>query len=207
MVFYKDANVYQTLTLSNGNLIIGENTLGINGSISQTSGTIEASTLSSLSFGGTTAITIPGSLFTTAPSINNLTINRSGGVTFSSDFTVNGVLNLQSVNPSAIKGSLDMWDGSADKVLTMGASATTIGTGDVTGIITRNTMVPNVTYTFGNQFSSIIFPEVGTLPTSLSVKVSIGSAPGWKPGAVQRIYAAIQTGGSGTLALSKNALS
>ena len=100
-----------------------------------------------------------------------------------------------------------MWDGSADKVLTMGASATTIGTGDVTGIITRNTMVPNVTYTFGNQFTSIIFPEVGTLPTSLSVKVSIGSAPGWKPGAVQRIYAAIQTGGSGTLALSKNALS
>ena len=203
VVFYKDVNVYQILTLSNGNLTIGQNTLGINGTISQTSGFIEASILSSLSFGGTTAITIPGSLFTTAPSINNLTINRSGGVTFSTDFTVDGVLNLQSVNPSAIKGSLDMWDGSADKVLTMGASATTTGPGDVTGIITRNTMVPNVTYTFGNQFSSIIFPEVGTLPTSLSVKVSIGSAPGWKPGAVQRIYAAIQTGGSGTLALIK----
>ncbi len=33
--------------------------------------------------------------------------------------------------------------------------------------------------------------------------MSIGSAPGWKPGAVQRIYAVIQTGGSGTLALAK----
>ncbi len=200
---FTDVIVNDALTLTNGNLTVGTTTLTINGNVAKTGGFVNVSEFSSLTFGGTTAITIPGSLFPTAPSINNLLINRSGGVTFSTDFTVNGVLNLQSANPSSTKGSLDMWDGSTNKVLTMGASATTIGTGDVTGIITRNAMVHNVTYTFGNQFTSIIFPEVGTLPTSMSVKVSIGSAPGWKPGAVQRIYSAIQTGGSSTLALIK----
>ena len=104
VVFYKDVNVYQTLALSNGNMIIGENTLGINGTISQTSGYIETSTHSSLSFGGTTAITLSSNLFYTPPSINNLTINRTGGVELSCDFTVNGIVNLQSANPSDLKG-------------------------------------------------------------------------------------------------------
>ena len=42
---------------------------------------------------------------------------------------------------------------------------------------------------------------MGTLPTSISLKVQIGNAPAWKTGAVQRIHDIIQTGGSGTLAI------
>lgn len=193
--------IYTTLTLTNGTLSVGAITLGIHGTVDQISGNVNLTPLSSLSFGGTAAITIPCTLFTTDPSINNLTINRSGGVTFSCDLTVNGVLNLESANPSATKGSLDMWDGSADMTVTMGASATTIGIGDVTGIITRNTILPNIAYTFGNQFSTILLPDVGTLPTSISLKVHIGIAPAWKTGAIQRIYDLIQTGASGNLAI------
>ncbi len=198
---YINTNINSLLNLPSGTLRVGEITLGINGAVSQISGNVDITSLSSLSFGGTSAITIPGSLFTTDPSINNLTINRSGGVTFSCDLTVNGVVNLQSANPSATKGSLDMWDGSADKTLTMSADATTIGIGDVTGVITRNTILPDVTYTFGNQYTSVFFPAVGTLPSSISLKVQIGTAPVWKTGAVQRIHDIIQTGASGTLAI------
>ncbi len=133
-----------------------------------------------MSFGGTTAITIPEELFSTPPSINNLTINRSGGVTFSSDFMVSGILNLQSVNPSADKGSLDMWDGSVMTTLTMGASATTIGDGEVTGIIRRTSFLANIPYTFGNKFNTVTFDPGGTYPTEVKVKISIGTSPSWK---------------------------
>ncbi len=83
----------------------------------------------------------------------------------------------------------------------MGANATTIGTGDVTGIIKRTTISPEITYTFGNQHMSVFFPNDGTLPTEISAKVSIGTAPSWKTGAINRDVEIIQTGGSGTQAL------
>jgi hypothetical protein len=274
-------NVNNALTLINGNLSAGATTLGINGAIAKTSGNISLSPQSSLSFGGTSSITIPSDLFTALPSVNNLTINRSGGVTLgnqnmtvnglldlisgtlssgtntltiagssptringtmdvsnagatlaftntdaitlptsifsgnvnnltingiggvtaSSDFSLNGVLNLQSVNPSATKGSLDMWDGSAMKTLTMGANATTIGLGDVTGIIKRTTINPEVTYTFGSQFMTAYFPNVGTLPSQISAKISIGTVPSWKNGAIAREIEIIQTDGNNTKGL------
>ncbi len=199
VVFYKDVNVYQTLTLSNGNMIIGENTLGINGTISQTSGYIETSTLSSLSFGGTTAITLASNLFYTPPSINNLSINRSGGVELSCDFTVNGTLNLQSANPTDIKGTLDM----GTYTMLMGPSAINTGTGDMTGIVKRTTILTNTEYTFGHQYSSITFPAIGTLPTEISMKISIGVVPAWKANAIKRVYDISQIGGSGTRGLLK----
>ena len=90
-------NVNNVLTLTSGNLSVGATTLGINGTISKTSGNIEVSTLSSLIFGGTGAITLDNNLFTTPPSINNLTINRAGGVTLGNqNMTVNGLLDLSS---------------------------------------------------------------------------------------------------------------
>ena len=86
-----------------------------------------------------------------------MTINSQGGVTCPSDFTLTGTLYLQSANPSATKGSLDMWDGSAMKSLTMGADAVNTGEGDVTGIVQRTTINPGVTYTFGNPKNVSIF--------------------------------------------------
>jgi len=273
-------NINNVLILTTGNLIVGETILGINGTISKTAGFLDVNALSSLSFGGTTAMTITSDLFTTPPSINNLTISRSGGVTLgnqnmtingvlnlmagtlslgantltiagisptrtsgnidasntsatlaftnpaaiilpasiftgyvnnltvngtggitaSSDFILNGILYLQSENPSATKGSLDMLDGSTIKTLTMGASATTIGSGDVTGIIKRATIIAEVTYTFGNEYTTAYFPNIGTMPDEMSAKISIGTVPSWSSGAIAREIQVIQTGGSGTTA-------
>ncbi|MCB2209079.1 MAG: hypothetical protein KQH67_12375 [Bacteroidetes bacterium] len=191
VVFYKDLNVYLTLSLSNGNLKFGGNTLGINGTISQTSGHIETITTSSLAFGGTTALSLAANLFDTPPTINNLSINRTGGVEFSSNLTVNGILNLQSANPSSTKGTLDI----GSDTLNMGENATTTGIGDVTGIIKReHTFTTNTEYTYGSQYTTINFIDENLAPTWICVKVSIGSVPAWTPwspspnGKVKRLY-------------------
>ena len=275
-----NVNVNEGLTLTNGTLNIGTTTFGINGTISKTAGFLNASPLSSLVFGGTSAITLNNDLFTNPPIINNLTINRSGGVTLGNqnmtinglldlpsgtfrlgentltiagssptrttgnidarnagliltftnidpiilpasiflesvhnmtingaggitskgDFTLTGILYLQSANPSDTKGSLDMRDGTEIKTLTMGADATTIGIGDVTGIVKRTTFVANTPYSFGNQFTNISFATGGTYPTEIKAKISIGTSPVWKADAVNRLYDFVQTGGSGCLA-------
>lgn len=191
--------VNDALTLTSGTLSVGEATITMNGSLTKTAGFMDVMALTSLNFGGTAALTIPATLFATTPTINNITINRTGGVTFSSDLTVNGVLTLQSANPSSILGSLNM----GSYTLDMGGSSTTLGLGDVTGIVRRTTVVPNVEYSFGNEFTTITFPNVGTLPTEISVKTYIGAAPSWKSIAINRIYDVTQTGGSGTQAVLK----
>ena len=272
-----NTNVNNVLSLTMGSLNVGTSTLGINGTISSPSDSIIVSPLSSLSFGGTSALTLNSNLFTTTPSILNLTINRTGGValgnqsmivngtlnlqsgtltvgansltlagnsplrtsgtidvnnsgatinfnnataitlpssmfagtinnvnisgiggvTSNDDLTINGILNLQSANPTSTKGSLDMWDGSAMKTLLMGANATTTGTGDVTGIVKRTSFIANKTYTFGNQFTSMTINDGGVMPSDLRFKISIGSSPTWKTNAVERYYDIIRTGGSG----------
>ncbi|WP_284650856.1 T9SS sorting signal type C domain-containing protein [Flavobacterium terrisoli] len=129
----------------------------------------------------------------------NLTSSSTGGATAAGNLTVNDVLHLPTANPSSTLGSLSM----ATFTLTMGANATNTGIGDVTGIVTRNSIVANTLYTFGNTYTSIIFPNIGTLPTSMSLKIAIGAAPSWRTGAINRTYDFIQTGGSGTKAVIK----
>lgn len=130
---------------------------------------------------------------------HNLTASSTAGSSAAGSFTVNGTLNLPSANPSATVGSLSM----GTFVVTMGPNATNTGIGDVTGITTRNSITNNVLYTFGSPHTSIIFPVAGTLPTSMSLKVQIGTAPSWRPGAIQRQYDFIQSGASGTKAVIK----
>ncbi|MDA3852744.1 MAG: hypothetical protein PF444_00645, partial [Bacteroidales bacterium] len=190
-----DIVVNKDLTLVSGNLNVGATTLLINSGITKTAGFINTSVSSSLTFGGTSALSLASNLFYTTPSIDTLTINRSGGVVWGSDLTVNGEVNLQSANPvSGIIGSLDM----GVNTLNMGATATTVGAGDVTGKVKRSTILPNVKYTFGHQNSSIIFANVGTLPTEITLKISIGEAPSWKTDGINRIYDISQIGGSET---------
>jgi hypothetical protein len=129
----------------------------------------------------------------------NLTVSGAAGATAAGSFTVNGILNLPTANPSATAGSLSM----ATYTLTMGGSAVNTGIGDVTGIVARNTIVANTVYTFGQAGTSIIFPNVGTLPTSMSLKIAIGTVPSWRTGAINRTYDFIQSGGSGTKAVIK----
>ncbi len=189
-----------TLALTNGTLSLEANLLTIAGSaLTRTNGFIDASNAgATIEFTNTTAIILPSPVF--AGTVNNLTLNGAGGITAGSDFTVNGLLNLVSANPSAIKGGIDMWDGSMMKTLTMGANATAIGNGDVTGIVKRTAFSANVPYTFGNQFTRVTFTPGGTYPTQLQVKIRIGSSPSWKPTAIERIYDFVQTGGSECIA-------
>lgn len=196
-----DLTINNNLILSSGILHVQSATLGINGTINRLSGNINVSSASSLSFGGTNAITLAEDLFVTVPELNNLTINRTGGVTFTTNVTVNGQLDLQSANPTDFKGSLDMFNGVEPTTLFMGATAITTGTGDVTGIVTISSIVPNTTYTMGSAFTSVTFPDVGTLPAWMSIRLSIGNSPTWKPGAINRVYDVIQSGGSGTQAI------
>jgi hypothetical protein len=190
-----------TLSLTDGTLTLGANTLTIAGnSLIRTSGSIDAGNAgATLVFTNSVSLTLPASVFT--GSVNNLTINGTGGITSGIDFTINGVLSLQSANPSSTKGSLDMWDGSEMKILTMGPNAINIGSGEVTGIVKRTTINPGVIYSYGNQFMTAYFPNEGTLPTEMSVKISIGNEPSWRTGAIKREIEIIQTGGSGTKAL------
>ena len=187
-------SVAGTLTLTAGTLTVGANTLTNSGnSPSRTNGTIDAGNSSAtLIFSNTLPVTLPASLFSS--DINNLTISGVGGLTSNGDFGVNGILNLQPANPSKTKGILDM----GAYTLSMGTDATTIGTGDVTGIVKRTSFAANIPYTFGNLFTTMTFSAGGTMPTELCVKIVIGTAPSWKSSTVQRYYDIKRTGGLNT---------
>lgn len=146
-----------------------------------------------VAFTGTTTQTVTGTT-----TFNNLTVNNSAGVIAGSNFAVNGTLYAQSSNPLANKGALDM----GTYTLLMGPDATNTGDGDVTGIITRTSFEWNTFYTFGHRYTGSNFVSGQTLPSSVSLRVSIGSGlPGWTntPNGfvtpVTRKYEPVQTGG------------
>jgi len=143
---------------------------------------------------------------------NNLTISTSGGATASGNITVDGVLNLASVNPvSGTKGCLEMvtnystYPGTTSVnpgvntlvsyTLDMGSAGTTVGVGDVTGIVRRTTILANTSYSFGNQYTTIALTP-GTMPTQMTVTIKIGSVVPGKTDAVKRLYEIVPTGGS-----------
>ena len=81
------------LTLTNGNLDLGSNSLTLNGELSNSGGNLVIQSTSSLSFGGSgTQITIPSGV----TALNSLTINRTNGVVLNSDLTLSGTLTLTS---------------------------------------------------------------------------------------------------------------
>ena len=85
----KDITVTSALNLTNGALSIGANTLTINGSISQTSGSLSGGSSSNISIGGSGASTsLP------AVTLNNLTLNRGNGISIGGTATINGTLTL-----------------------------------------------------------------------------------------------------------------
>ncbi|RZJ34141.1 MAG: hypothetical protein EOO51_11035 [Flavobacterium sp.] len=216
--FSVNTNLGSTVTILNPMLINGTLTTAANQTLNMGTNAL-AGTLSSIINNGTiatqntTSLPIPAgrswggkihlnaasaSQTAVAGTFQNLTVATTGGAVAGGAITVNGILTLAN-NPSATTGSLTM----GSYVLTMGGSATNAGTGDVTGVITRNSIVPLVLYTLGNTYTSIFFPDAGTLPTSMSLKVAIGVTPSWRSGAISRTYDFIQTGGSNTKAVIK----
>jgi len=84
------------------------------------------------------------------------------------------------------------------KTITMGATAVNTGIGDTTGIIKRISFTAGVSYTLGSPFIKVFFNNTGTLPSQLSLKMSIGTVPSWKTGAIAREIEVIQTGAVAT---------
>jgi len=177
-----------------GNLVISGSAVTTTSSFTvvtslNVSGSFVASHPSGITLANGSSISNTGTL-----SFHDLTI-AAGSVTANNDFTVNGVLTLNT-NASATVGNLVM----GSNTLTMGGSATTVGAGDVTGIVKRTSFVAGTTYSFGNQYNTVNFENIGTLPTQMSARITIGSAPAWKTDAVQRSVEMIQTGASGSYA-------
>ncbi len=191
----QDPTVPSTVTvngafnLGSGEYSIEDNTLVVAGTVSGSSD-IVGGTSSNMEVSGAGAnLTLPN----ISSGINNFTISRGNGVTLDNDLIVNGILDLQSSNPSAILGLLET---GAD-TLTMAEPATTTGAGDVTGYVKRTSFTPNINYSFGNEFTDIFFASGGTLPSQIVANISIGTSPTWLPSAVQRIYDFVNRGGSG----------
>lgn len=179
--------------MSGGSLTMtGAYTLSVHGNLAN-AGTYTAGT-GTLAMVGTSQQTITGPV-----TFNNLTINNVAGVVAGSDFTVNGTLYAQSANPSATQGALHM----GTYTVFMGPNATNTGDGDVTGTTTRNhVFVLNTFYTYGHKHTGSRYFVATSLPTSVSLRVSIGAEqPGWKgtptgfANPLQRKYEPAQTGG------------
>lgn len=181
-------NLYGDFTLSGSASATALNDITIKGNWSDASSGSFTPGSNTVIFNGANAQTISG-----VNTFNNLTIFKTAageGVSASANQTVNGILYLNSPNNSATMGALDL----GSYTLSMGQYATTTGTGDITGTVSRNTLAASTTYTFGNQYSSIAFASTGNRPTSLSVTISLGTAPTWKTNAIQRVYTMAETG-------------
>jgi len=167
--------VNNVLTLTNGALTLGADTLILINTPVRTSGSIDASNSSAtLEFNNASSITLPSSLFSAA--VNNLYLKGAGGIIAGSDFTVNGALNLEAANPSATQGLLDM----STYTLTMGATSSTVGTADAEGNIQRTSISANTAYSFGNKYTTITISGVTTqMPTSITVTATIGTYGNW----------------------------
>ncbi len=199
VTLYTDIIINDVLSLTQGPFSIGSTNLTINGTISQTSGYLGAGSYASLTFGGTSNINTVG-LFEGDPELYNLTINRTGGIIFATDLKLNGTLDLQSSNPSSTQGTLDM----GTNTLEMSDSAVNEGGGDVTGKIKRSNFLPNTEYTFGHPSTTVVFPDIGNLPSEITLKIELGTAPSWKPDAILRVLDIAQIGGSETRATVKS---
>lgn len=146
----------------------------------------------------TSALTMANEVPTT-DIIQNFTISNPNGVVADRDFTINGILDLSVDNPNATNGLLELvrdYSGYAQTpygstnfedstqpfndldsyILTMAASASTVGLGDVTGKIRRTGLLGGTTYDFGHKNTRLTFNSVGTsaIPSAVTMLVSRG---------------------------------
>ncbi|MDD2994729.1 MAG: T9SS type A sorting domain-containing protein [Paludibacter sp.] len=178
---------------SGANLTLNDNyTLSVYGNIyNQGTFDIGAATVAIL---GSSQQTISGN-----NTFYNLTINNNAGVIAANDLTIDNNINLLSANANSTTGALKVNSG---YTLYLNHDAKVTGNGDITGTITReHTFHVNESYTFTNEKSYIRFNTKSgqTLPSRISLNLSIGTAPTWtgKP-AIAREYSIAQVGASNT---------
>ncbi|MFC2113777.1 beta strand repeat-containing protein [Bacteroidota bacterium] len=122
--------VATALTLTDGALSIGGNTLTLSGSLSAATGTLTGGATSNLTINGTASkLTIPA----ISGNLNNFTIARANGVDMSTDLTVGGTLALTS-------GALSI----KANTLTLDGALTKTG-GSLTGGSTSNLLITSAT--------------------------------------------------------------
>jgi len=162
-----------TLTLTNGALSLGANTLTFQTSdnpIVRTSGTITTTTSSNLVFGtsgntGGAAFTIPAGTFTTPPSINNLTINRTNNLTLNDQLmSLSGILLCN--GPLTTNGNLVLLSTAAQTALIDGSSS-----GQVTGNVIMQRYLPS-----GFGYKYISSPFQATTVNAFSSYVALGAS-------------------------------
>ncbi len=130
--------VIHDLTLTNGDFSIDGKTLTINGDLSVTTGQLNGGITSNLSLGGTAAFNLPSNI----TDLNDLEINRTGGVSLLGDLSLEGFLYLTTGdfnltgNRLTIKSPIQ---GVTDNLVTTSSSKITIA-GSVSGIIIPSTV-------------------------------------------------------------------
>ncbi|MBN1386838.1 MAG: hypothetical protein JW965_00215 [Bacteroidales bacterium] len=154
-----------TLTLTDGALTTGSTTLTFQNSdtpIARGSGTITTDATTNIFFGtpgntGGAAFTIPSGTFTSAPTINNLTINRDNNLTLGNQMiSVYGILLCN--GPLITAGNLTLLSDASATALIDGA-----GTGQVSGNVTMQRYLPvgfGYKY-FSSPFQSATVSEFG----------------------------------------------
>lgn len=123
----------------------------------------------------------------------------NGAYVSNPSYDINIPQALTSAN-TALKDNTSTFNNLNSAILTLGASATTNGIGDVTGKIRRTSFVSGQTYTFGNTNTQLKFTSVGgsILPTQITVVATRGGK-GFhvdKTNTVKRIYQILRTGGA-----------
>ncbi len=162
-----------TLTLTNGVFDISGKTLTFitgNTPVVRANGSITTSSSTNLIFGtpgntGGNAFTIPAGAFTSAPVINNFTLNRTNSLTLSQDLSVNNSLSLTS-------GLLVGKNGANDYITTLGSSTSsigtlTVGTGRIVGKFKRY---------ISTSTSNYLFP-IGTVSNYNGININYTSGP------------------------------
>lgn len=152
--FTQNANytVAESFTLTNGTYSIGANTLTLNGSVAKTAGTLAGGAASNVVYGGTGAPTILPAVV-----LNDLTINRAGGIIMAGDISVGGTLALTS-------GTLAL----GGNILTLSGNSPT-GTGSVNAtnsaaeLVFNNTTAITLQPTFfgGNAVNNLSITAIG----------------------------------------------
>jgi hypothetical protein len=117
-------------------------------------------------------------------SYNNLTINNAAGMSLAGDTTASGVLNLMS----------DLTTGAF--TLTMPASGSSTGNGDVIGNVKRTGFVVATALSFGNPLNTIRF-DSGSVPSDVNMNLVKSAPAGFPANTVTRTYTITPPGGAG----------
>lgn len=224
-----DFSISNDLSFGGGELIMnGFSVMVFGDNLTRTSGGLNGSVSgSNLFVSNSSILTLPSGLFT--DKLAKLTI-ESPGVVSRTNFEITETLSLNQPNPDATSGLLEMvndygnygntrssnsTDANNDLdsyILTLGPNAVIVGSGDVTGKITRNSLTDGGIYQFGNENMKLQFNRNGgTMPTSITVVATKGpeglhvDKNGSHPAgpyslnvnaAVKRMYQILRVGGS-----------